>query len=95
MGSNARAGSSPAIGTEVKVVKLYGIILSPLTVEKALGDSDVLIISQNARKTRNFYFYIVSRYALKKFNDEVSVGRTRLILPTYGPIAQLDRATHF
>ena len=48
MGSNVRAGSSPAIGTKVKVVKLYGIILFPLTVEKALGDSDVLIISQNA-----------------------------------------------
>ena len=48
MDSNVRAGSSPAFGTKVKVVKLYGIILSPLTVEKELGDSDVLIISQNS-----------------------------------------------
>jgi len=29
-------------------VNLYDIVLIPLTVKKALGDSDVLIISQNA-----------------------------------------------
>ena len=40
----------------MEVVNLYDIVLVPLTVKKALGDSDVLIISQNAWKSRNLQF---------------------------------------